>query len=283
MNIPLKVDLKDKVAVVTGGGGVLCAVMAKAIAACGAKVAILDLREEAAQKVADEITAEGGVAIGVACNVLSTEACQAAKDIVNEKLGSVDILINGAGGNHPRGNTTNEYYAKEDVMNPDVISFYDLSPDNIQFVFNLNFVGTLIPTQVFSKDMVDKDDASIINISSMSAYSPLTKVSAYSAAKAAISNFTQWLATHFSTTNIRVNALAPGFFVTAQNKDLLKNPDGSWTARSHKILAGTPMKRMGEPEELLGGLLFLLCKEASGFINGIILPIDGGFNAYCGV
>ena len=283
MNVPLKVDLKNKVAVVTGGGGILCAVMAKAIAACGAKVAILDLREEAAQKVADEITAEGGVAIGVACNVLSTEACEAAKAIVNEKLGSVDILINGAGGNHPRGNTTNEYYSKADVMNPDVISFYDLSPENIQFVFNLNFVGTLIPTQVFSKDMVDKDDASIINISSMSAYSPLTKVSAYSAAKAAISNFTQWLATHFSTTNIRVNAIAPGFFVTAQNRDLLKNPDGSWTARSEKILAGTPMKRMGEAEELLGGLLFLLCKEASGFINGIILPIDGGFNAYCGV
>ena len=283
MNIPLKVDLKDKIAVVTGGGGVLCAVMAKAIAKCGAKVAVLDLREEAAQKVADEINADGGVAIGVACNVLSTEACQAAKAVVNEKLGSVDILINGAGGNHPRGNTTNEYYSKEDVMNPDIISFYDLSPENIQFVFNLNFVGTLIPTQVFSPDMVEKDDASIINISSMSAYSPLTKVSAYSAAKAAISNFTQWLATHFSTTNIRVNALAPGFFVTAQNKDLLKNPDGSWTDRSHKILAGTPMKRMGEPEELLGGLLFLLCKEASGFINGIILPIDGGFNAYCGV
>ena len=283
MNIPLKVDLKDKIAVVTGGGGVLCAVMAKAIAKCGAKVAVLDLREEAAQKVADEINADGGVAIGVACNVLSTEACQAAKAVVNEKLGSVDILINGAGGNHPRGNTTNEYYSKEDVMNPDIISFYDLSPENIQFVFNLNFVGTLIPTQVFSLDMVEKDDASIINISSMSAYSPLTKVSAYSAAKAAISNFTQWLATHFSTTNIRVNALAPGFFVTAQNKDLLKNPDGSWTDRSHKILAGTPMKRMGEPEELLGGLLFLLCKEASGFINGIILPIDGGFNAYCGV
>lgn len=283
MNIPLKVDLKDKIAVVTGGGGVLCAVMAKAIAKCGAKVAVLDLREEAAQKVADEINADGGVAIGVACNVLSTEACQAAKAIVNEKLGSVDILINGAGGNHPRGNTTNEYFSKEDVVNPDVISFYDLSPENIQFVFNLNFVGTLIPTQVFSPDMVEKEDASIINISSMSAFSPLTKVSAYSAAKAAISNFTQWLATHFSTTNIRVNALAPGFFVTAQNKDLLKNPDGSWTDRSHKILAGTPMKRMGEPEELLGGLLFLLCKEASGFINGIILPIDGGFNAYCGV
>ena len=283
MNVPLKVDLKDKVAVVTGGGGILCAVMAKAIAACGAKVAILDLREEAAQMVAYEITAEGGVAIGVACNVLSTEACQEAKKIVNEKLGSVDILINGAGGNHPRGNTTNEYFSKEDVMNPDVISFYDLSPENIQFVFNLNFVGTLIPTQVFSSDMVEKDDASIINISSMSAYSPLTKVSAYSAAKAAISNFTQWLATHFATTNIRVNALAPGFFITAQNKDLLTNPDGSYTARSQKILAGTPMNRMGKPEELLGGLLFLLSKEAAGFINGIILPIDGGFNAYCGV
>lgn len=283
MKVPLKVDLKDKVAVVTGGGGVLCSTMAKAIAACGAKVAVMDLREDAAQKVADEIVAEGGIAIGVAGNVLDKENMEAAKKIVNEKLGSVDILINGAGGNHPRGNTTNEHYAKEDVANPDVISFYDLDPNNIQFVFNLNFVGTLIPTQVFSSDMVEKEDASIINISSMSAYSPLTKVSAYSAAKAAISNFTQWLATHFSTTNIRVNALAPGFFVTAQNKDLLKNPDGSWTARSHKILAGTPMNRMGEPEELLGGLLFLLCKEASGFINGIILPIDGGFNAYCGV
>ena len=283
MNVPLKVDLKDKVAVVTGGGGVLCSTMAKAIAACGAKVAVMDLREEAAKKVADEIVADGGIAIGVASNVLDKESLEAAKKIVNEKLGSVDILINGAGGNHPRGNTTNEHYSKEDVANPDVISFYDLDPNNIQFVFNLNFVGTLIPTQVFSADMVDKDDASIINISSMSAYSPLTKVSAYSAAKAAISNFTQWLATHFATTNIRVNALAPGFFITAQNKDLLTNPDGSFTERSKKILAGTPMNRMGEPEELLGGLLFLLCKEASGFINGIILPIDGGFNAYCGV
>lgn len=283
MNVPLKVDLSGKVAVVTGGGGVLCSTMAKAIAACGAKVAVMDLREEAAKKVADEIVADGGIAIGVASNVLDKESLEAAKKIVNEKLGSVDILINGAGGNHPRGNTTNEHYYKEDVANPDVISFYDLDPNNIQFVFNLNFVGTLIPTQVFSADMVDKDDASIINISSMSAYSPLTKVSAYSAAKAAISNFTQWLATHFATTNIRVNALAPGFFITAQNKDLLTNPDGSFTDRSKKILAGTPMNRMGEPEELLGGLLFLLCKEASGFINGIILPIDGGFNAYCGV
>lgn len=283
MNVPLKVDLSGKVAVVTGGGGVLCSTMAKAIAACGAKVAVMDLREEAAKKVADEIVADGGIAIGVASNVLDKESLEAAKKIVNEKLGSVDILINGAGGNHPRGNTTNEHYCKEDVANPDVISFYDLDPNNIQFVFNLNFVGTLIPTQVFSADMVDKDDASIINISSMSAYSPLTKVSAYSAAKAAISNFTQWLATHFATTNIRVNALAPGFFITAQNKDLLTNPDGSFTDRSKKILAGTPMNRMGEPEELLGGLLFLLCKEASGFINGIILPIDGGFNAYCGV
>ena len=283
MHIPLNVDLKGKVAVVTGGGGILCSTMAKAIAQCGAKVAVMDLRKEAAQKVADEITTEGGIAIGVGSNVLVKEELVAAKKEINEKLGSVDILINGAGGNHPRGNTTNDYYSKADVDAEDIISFYDLDPNNIQFVFNLNFVGTLLPTQVFSSDMVDKEDASIINMSSMSAYHPLTKVSAYSAAKAAISNFTEWLAVHFSTTNIRVNALAPGFFLTNQNRDLLTNPDGSYTERSQKILNGTPMRRFGEPEELLGGLLFLLCKDASGFINGITLPIDGGFNAYGGV
>ena len=283
MKLPLNVDLSGKVAVVTGGGGILCSVMAKALAQSGAKVAILDLREDAAKKVADEITAQGGVAIGISANVLEKESLESAKKTVNEKLGSVDILINGAGGNHPRGNTTNEYFSKEDVLNPDVISFYDLNPENIQFVFNLNFIGTMLPTQVFSSDMVEKDDASIINMSSMSAFAPLTKVSAYSAAKAAISNFTAWLATHFSTTNIRVNALAPGFFLTNQNRDLLTNPDGSYTKRSEKILAGTPMRTFGVPEDLLGGLLFLLSKEAAGFITGIVLPIDGGFNAYCGV
>ncbi len=283
MKLPLNVDLSGKVAVVTGGGGILCSMMGKALALSGAKVAILDLRLEAAEAAAKEICDEGGIAIGLSANVLEKESLEAAKKVVNEKLGSVDILINGAGGNHPRGNTTNEYFAKEDVVNPDVISFYDLDPNNFQFVFNLNCVGTLIPTQVFSADMVDKDDASIINISSMSAYHPLTKVSAYSAAKAAISNLTEWLATHFSTTNIRVNALAPGFFITNQNRDLLMNADGSYTDRSNKILNGTPMKKFGVPEDLLGGLLFLLSKEAAGFITGIVLPIDGGFNAYCGV
>jgi len=283
MKLPLNVDLSGKVAVVTGGGGILCSMMGKALALSGAKVAILDLRLEAAEKAAQEIVDEGGIAIGLSANVLEKESLEAAKKVVNEKLGSVDILINGAGGNHPRGNTTNEYFSKEDVVNPDVISFYDLEPNNFQFVFNLNCVGTLIPTQVFSADMVDKEDASIINISSMSAYHPLTKVSAYSAAKAAISNLTEWLATHFSTTNIRVNALAPGFFVTNQNRDLLMNPDGTYTERSKKILNGTPMKKFGVPEDLLGGLLFLLSKEAAGFITGIVLPIDGGFNAYCGV
>ena len=283
MKLPLNVDLSGKVAVVTGGGGILCSMMGKALALSGAKVAILDLRLEAAEAAAKEICDEGGIAIGLSANVLEKESLEAAKKVVNEKLGSVDILINGAGGNHPRGNTTNEYFNKEDVVNPDVISFYDLDPNNFQFVFNLNCVGTLIPTQVFSADMVDKEDASIINISSMSAYHPLTKVSAYSAAKAAISNLTEWLATHFSTTNIRVNALAPGFFVTNQNRDLLMNPDGSYTDRSKKILNGTPMKKFGVPEDLLGGLLFLLSKEAAGFITGIVLPIDGGFNAYCGV
>lgn len=283
MKLPLNVDLSGKVAVVTGGGGILCSMMGKALALSGAKVAILDLRLEAAEAAAKEIVDEGGIAIGLSANVLEKESLEEAKKVVNEKLGSVDILINGAGGNHPRGNTTNEYFSKEDVANPDVISFYDLDPKNFQFVFNLNCVGTLIPTQVFSSDMVDKDDASIINISSMSAYHPLTKVSAYSAAKAAISNLTEWLATHFSSTNIRVNALAPGFFVTNQNRDLLMNPDGTYTDRSNKILNGTPMKKFGVPEDLLGGLLFLLSKEAAGFITGIVLPIDGGFNAYCGV
>lgn len=283
MKLPLNVDLSGKVAVVTGGGGILCSIMAKAIALSGAKVAILDLREEAAVKVAEEINAEGGVAIGLSANVLEKESLEAAKKIINEKLGSVDILINGAGGNHPKGNTTNDYFSMDDVLNPDVVSFYDLDPANVQFVFNLNFIGTMLPSQVFSADMVEKDDASIINMSSMSAFSPLTRTSAYSAAKAAISNFTAWLATHFSTTNIRVNALAPGFFLTNQNKDLLTNPDGSYTPRSEKIIAGTPMKKFGVPEDLLGGLLFLLSKDAAGFITGVVLPIDGGFNAYCGV
>lgn len=283
MKLPLNVDLNGKVAVVTGGGGVLCGCFAKAIAQSGAKVAILDLNKESADKVAEEIIAEGGKAIGVSANVLEKESLLAAKAEVNEKLGSVDILINGAGGNHPKGTTTKEYYEEGDEKDESLISFFDLDPKGVEFVFNLNFLGTLLPTQVFAGDLLGKKDAVIINVSSMNAFSPLTKIPAYSGAKAAVSNFTQWLAVHFSKAGIRVNAIAPGFFVTNQNRALLINENGEYTERSKKILSQTPMNRFGEQEELLGTLLWLLCPEASGFVNGVVIPVDGGFSAYSGV
>lgn len=279
--VPIQVDLKEKVAVITGGGGVLCSAFAKAVAECGAKVAVLDLNLEAATKVADEICASGGSAIGVKANVLQKESLEEAKAQVEEKFGRCSILINGAGGNNPKGTTTKEYLEKEDILNPDVVSFFDLDPDGIQFVFNLNFVGTLIPTQVFAKEMGEGDV--IINVSSMNAFTPLTKIPAYSGAKAAVSNFTQWLAVHFSKVGIRVNALAPGFFLTNQNRNMLIGADGEYTPRSQKILSQTPMGRFGEPEELLGGLLYLIDNKASSFVNGVVLPIDGGFSAYSGV
>lgn len=283
MRIPLNIDLAGKVAVVTGAGGVLCADMAKALAKCGAAVAVLDLNQEAADKVADEIITAGGKALGVKANVLQKGDLELAHGIIREKLGKVDILVNGAGGNHPKGTTTKEYYEVGDESREELTSFFDLDPAGIEFTFNLNFLGTLIPSQVFARDMIGKEGCTIINISSMNAYTPLTKIPAYSGAKAAVSNFTQWLAVHFAKTGIRVNALAPGFFVTNQNKKLLKNDDGSWTARAGKILAATPMGRFGESDELLGTLLFLVSSEASGFINGVVIPIDGGFSAYSGV
>ena len=285
MKLPFQIDLNNKVAVVTGGGGVLCSNFAKALAACGAKVAVLDLRKENADKVATEITAEGGKAIGVAANVLEKDSLNAARDLVNKELGTCDILINGAGGNHPKGTTSKEYLFKEDVKNKkeDVITFFDLDPSGIEFVFNLNFLGTLLPTQVFARDMMDKQDAVIINVSSMNAFTPLTKIPAYSGAKAAVSNFTQWLAVHMSKVGIRVNAIAPGFFLTNQNRALLTNEDGSYTERAEKILSQTPMGRFGEQQELLGTLLWLVNHEASGFVNGTVIPVDGGFSAYSGV
>lgn len=282
MKLPLNIDLKDKVVVVTGAGGILCSLFAKAVAKCGAKVALLDLNVEAAQTYADEITKEGYIAKAYAANVLDKAAVEAAYELVKADLGTCDILINGAGGNNPRATTTKEYYTPGDIE-ADVISFFDLDASGVEFVFNLNFLGTLIPTQVFAKDMVEKEDAAILNISSMNAYTPLTKIPAYSGAKAAISNFTQWLAVHFSRTNIRVNAIAPGFFVTKQNEKLLFNEDGSPTERSAKILNSTPMGRYGKDEELLGTMLYLLSKEASGFVNGVVIPVDGGFSAYSGV
>ena len=278
-------NLKGRVAVVTGGGGVLCGGFAKDLARQGVKVAVLDLREEAANAVADEIRAEGFEAIGVACNVLDKESLENARNTINEKIGTCDILINGAGGNHPNGNTTKEKFELSDLTEKaeDIKTFFDLDPKGIEFVFNLNFLGTLLTTQVFAKDMVSKENATIINISSMNSYKPLTKIPAYSAAKAAISNFTQFMAVHFSEVGLRVNAIAPGFFCTNQNKALLYNEDGSLTPRSEKILGHTPLGRFGVPEDLTGTLLFLSDETYSKFITGVIIPVDGGFSAYSGV
>lgn len=278
-------SLNGKVAVITGGGGVLCSGFAKTLAKQGVKVAVLDLNEAAAQKVADEIVADGGTAIAVGCNVLEPESMKAARDIIAEKLGTCDILLNGAGGNNPKGTTTKETLEKIDLIEKDenVKTFFDLDPQGISFVFNLNFLGTLIPTQIFARDMAMKDDSCIVMVTSMNAFRPLTKIPAYSAAKAAVANFTQFMAVHFAEMGIRVNAIAPGFFSTQQNKTLLWNEDGSPTARTGKILAATPMGRFGEPEELSGALLFLCDKEYSGFVTGTTIAVDGGFNAYSGV
>ena len=277
-----KVDLTGKVAVVTGGGGILCSTMAKALAGCGAKVAILDLKQESAQKVADEITAAGGAALGLGANVLDIESLKAAEKQIRETFGVCDILINGAGGNHPSATTDKEYYEPGD-LDADTKSFFDLDETGVASVFNLNFMGIFIPTQAFARDMVTREGCNIINISSMNAYTPLTKIPAYSGAKSAVSNFTQWLAVHFSKVGIRVNAIAPGFFSGKQNASLLWNPDGTPTARTKKILAATPMGRFGQAEELLGALLFLLNNEAASFVTGVVIPVDGGFSAYSGV
>ncbi len=278
----LNTDLTGKVAVVTGAGGILCSHFAKVIARAGAKVALLDLNEAAAQGFADEIVAEGGIAKAYGCNVLDKAICEEVANKVMADFGPCDLLINGAGGNNPRATTDKEYFELGDI-DSDTKSFFDLEADGVGFVFNLNFLGTLIPTQAFAKQMVGRKGCSILNISSMNAYTPLTKIPAYSGAKAAISNFTQWLAVHFSKVGIRVNAIAPGFFSTKQNAKLLFNEDGTPTARTGKILAATPMGRFGESEELEGGLLFLVNEEAAGFITGVVLPIDGGFSAYSGV
>ncbi len=280
MKLPFQIDLKDKVVVVTGAGGVICSVLAEALAMSGAKVALLDLNEEAAQKNADDIVAKGFTAKGYKCNVLEKDSVKAARDKIAEDFGTCDILVNGAGGNNPKATTDDEYFVPEDLGQ--MKTFFDLDADGVSFVFSLNFMGTLIPTQVFAMDMIDKKGTSIINISSMNAYTPLTKIPAYSGAKAAITNFTE-LAVHFSKVGIRCNAIAPGFFSTIQNAKLLFNEDGTPTARTGKILNGTPMGRFGEVEELIGSVLFLACEEASGFVNGACIPIDGAFASYSGV
>ena len=280
LNLPLTHDFTGKVVVVTGAGGVLCGDMARAYAQAGAKVAALDLNEEAVLKLAADVTAEGFIMKGYKANVLELEALEAVHQQVLADLGPCDILINGAGGNNPRATTDNEYQheAKEGQK-----TFFDLDAAGVDFVFKLNFQGTLLPTQAFAKDMVAKKSGVILNISSMNAYTPLTKIPAYSAAKAGISNFTQWLATHFAGTGIRCNAIAPGFLVSNQNRALLFNEDGTPTARAGKILNGTPMCRFAESQELLGGMFFLTDDKAASAVTGVILPIDCGFAAYSGV
>ena len=280
MNLPLNIDYKGKVVVVTGAGGLICGAMARAFAQCGAKVAALDLNESAVKALANELKSEGYICEGYGANVLDKSALEEVYRAVVNDLGQCDILVNGAGGNNPRATTDNEYQheAKEGGK-----SFFDLEPDGVDFVFKLNFQGTLLPTQVFTRDMVEKKSGCILNISSMNAYTPLTKIPAYSAAKAGISNFTQWLATHFAGTGIRCNAIAPGFLVSSQNYKLLFNEDGTPTARSAKILNGTPTGRYVKAEELLGATLFLCDDKSASAITGVVLPIDCGFSAYSGV
>ena len=280
IQLPLHVDYKNKVVVVTGAGGLICGAMARAFAQSGAKVAALDLNEDAVKKLAAELRADGFICEGYKADVLSPEVLEEVHKAVLSDLGPCDILVNGAGGNNPRATTDNEYQheAKEGGK-----SFFDLDASGVDFVFKLNFQGTLIPTQIFARDMVAKKAGCILNISSMNAYTPLTKIPAYSAAKAGISNFTQWLATHFAGTGIRCNAIAPGFLVSAQNKALLFNEDGTPTARSAKILKGTPMDRFVDAGELLGATLFLCDDRSASAITGVVLPIDCGFAACSGV
>ena len=277
MKLPFKIDLNDKVIAITGAGGIICGEFARILAACGAKVALLDINFDAAKQIADEI---GENAIAVRCDCLNKESIVAAKEWIEESFGKVNFLINGAGGNNPRATCDNETMFPE--TDADINTIFKLEESGIKFVFNLNITTAFLVTQVFAEDMV-KTGGNIINISSMNAYRPLTKIPAYSAAKAGISNFTQWLAVHFAPCHIRVNAIAPGFFVTNQNRGLLFDESGQPTARTAKILAATPMKKFGEISDLAGALLWLASDEASGFVTGTVIPVDGGFSAYSGV
>lgn len=278
-------DLKGKVAVVTGGAGVLCSQFVRVLSECGAKVVIagLDRDMEMGNKISAELKAAGHEAMFKVMNVLDKDQLAEAHKEILAEYGPVDILINGAGGNNPRASTDCEFHDQAVMNDPDKKSFFDLDPNGFDFVFKLNFTGTLLPTQEFAKDMLGKPGSTIINISSMNAFTPLTKIPAYSAAKAAISNFTKWLATYFAKEGIRVNAIAPGFFSTAQNKALLWNPDGTPTERTGKILRNTPMGRFGEAEELIGTLMWLVDNDMSGFVTGTVIAVDGGFSAYSGV
>lgn len=283
MSLSINKNLKNKVVAITGAGGVLCGQFSKECARQGMKVALLDLNLKSVEELSIKLNKEGFTTIGVECNVLEMESIQKACDVVIEKFGKVDILINGAGGNSPKAITTNEYFNEKDINDPSINSFFDMKTEGFNFVFNLNFLGTFNPIQIFAKHML-KDGCSIINISSASSPHSLTKVPAYSAAKAAINNFTQWVATHFANTGLRCNSIAPGFFLTTQNHDLLiDKKTGKYTDRTKKILAGTPMNKLGVPEDLLGTLIYLMDENMSGFVTGTVMFVDGGFCSYLGV
>ena len=283
MELPFRPNLTGKVAVVTGGAGVLCREFCRALAACGAKTAIVNRTLSRAEALADEIRLAGGEALAVQADVTDVDSVRRAHEAVLSTYGPCDILVNGAGGNDPSATTYDEFFSMDTFLDPEKKSFFDLPEEAFAKVFSLNIMGVLLPTRQFAADMAAKGAGCIVNVSSMNAFTPLTKIPAYSAAKAAVSNFTQWLAVHFAKTGIRCNAIAPGFFSTAQNAALLWNEDGTPTARTGKILAATPMGRFGAPEELIGALLFLTDERASGFITGVVLPVDGGFSAYSGV
>lgn len=272
-------DLSEKVAVITGAGGVLCSEIAVALAIRGAKVGLLGRTKENLERVSQRIGENGGTARAYRCNVLESQDLETVRNQINKDLGTCDILINGAGGNHPDATTEAPVF---DSLNQSVRTFFDIPIDAFQQTFDLNFMGTLLPIKVFAQDMVKKEQSVILNISSMSAFNSLTKVPAYSSAKAAVNNLTQWLAVHFAPVNMRVNALAPGFFLTKQNEELLTTNVGKLTPRAEQIIANTPMKRFGDPEDLIGAAVWL-CSDASKFVTGVVIPVDGGFSAYGGV
>ena len=288
MKVPFNINLSGKTAIVTGGSGTLCSAMAYGLAVCGAKVAIIGRNKEKLASVSEKLTKDAldeynkNVTVkGYSCNVINKDELTAAYETIKNELGSCDILINVAGGNQPGAITSIEMLKKEKEDSD--YSFWNLDEDRIRDVMDLNYMGTLLPIQVFTKDMVEKRSGSIINIASVTSILPLTKVMAYGNAKSAILNLTQWLAVHFGESGIRCNAIAPGFYAAEQNHDLLFNADGSYTDRARKIIAGTPMGRFGNPEELIGAALFLASDETASFVNGIVLPVDGGYSAYSGV
>ena len=288
MKVPFNINLSGKTAIVTGGSGTLCSAMAYGLAVCGAKVAIIGRNKEKLASVSEKLTKDAldeynknVIVKGYSCNVINKDELSAAYETIKNELGSCDILINGAGGNQPGAITSIEMLKKEKEDSD--YSFWNLDEDRIRDVMDLNYMGTLLPIQVFTKDMVEKRSGSIINIASVTSILPLTKVMAYGNAKSAILNLTQWLAVHFGESGIRCNAIAPGFYAAEQNHDLLFNADGSYTDRTTKIITGTPMGRFGNPEELIGATLFLASDETASFVNGIVLPVDGGYSAYSGV